>query len=134
MSFYDYIVKFEDLTIRCDVREHYSHTVTRFVWGLRSKIRRAMITAFYELDIIEDDFDVVLKIDLTFIRLVNAKAWYSKCEGYEHYDYQCFSKSRHVNIVPNDDIDDSNVFEDVHVPFKITSIIEDISVGSDTDS
>jgi len=28
MSVQNYIAKFEDLTLRCDVREHRSHTVT----------------------------------------------------------------------------------------------------------
>jgi len=53
--------------------------------------------------------------------------------GYGHYDYQCPSKSRHVSIVPSDDVDDSKVGENVHVHSKTTSIIEDVSVGSDTD-
>jgi len=113
------------------VREHCSHTVTRFVWGLRSKIRRSMIIDSYDLDTIEEAFDIALKIDLIFKRLVNAKTWCCKCEGYEHYDYQCPSKSRHVSIVFSDDVDDSKV-DDVHVPSKTTSAIEDISVGSDT--
>jgi len=51
---------------------------------------------------------------------------------YEHYDYQCPSKSQHVSIVSSNDVDDSNVVENVHVPSETTSIIEDISVGSDT--
>jgi len=34
--------------------------------------------------------------------------------------------------VPSDDVDDTKVVEDVHVPSKTASIIEDISVGSDT--
>jgi len=41
-------------------------------------------------------------------------------------------KSRHVSIVPSYDVDYLKVVEDVHVPFKITSIIEDVSVDSDT--
>ena len=41
-------------------------------------------------------------------------------------------KSQHVSIVPSDDVDDSKVAEDVHVPCKTTSIIEDVSIGSDT--
>ena len=49
-----------------------------------------------------------------------------KYEGYEHYDYQCPSESRHDNIVPSED-DDSKVVENVHVPFKFTSVIEGIS-------
>jgi len=40
-------------------------------------------------------------------------------------------KSRHVSIVSSD-VDDSMIIEDVHGPSKSTSIIEDISVGSDT--
>ena len=31
----DYITKFEDLTLCCDLSEHRSHIVIRFVWGLR---------------------------------------------------------------------------------------------------
>ena len=53
-------------------------------------------------------------------------------KGYGHYHYQCRSKSQHVSIVLNDDVDDSKLVENVHVPFK-TSIIEDVLVGSDTD-
>ena len=64
MSFEDYIAKFENLTLRCNVREHHSQIVTRFVCGLRSKIRRAMIIGSYNLDTIEEVFDVALKTDL----------------------------------------------------------------------
>ena len=64
------------------MRENCSHTVTRFVWNLKSKIRCAMIIGSYDLDIVEENFDVALKIGLTFKILVNAKAWYFKCEGY----------------------------------------------------
>ena len=41
-----------------------------------------MITGSYDLDTVEEAFDVALKIDLTFKRLVNAKAWCFRCEGY----------------------------------------------------
>ena len=44
------------------MREHHFHTVTMFVWGLRSKIRYAMITSSYDLDNVEEAFDVALKI------------------------------------------------------------------------
>jgi len=132
MSVQDCIAKFADLTLRCDVREHHSHTVTRFVLGLRSKIMRDMIIDSYDLDTVEEAFDVTLNIDLTFKRLVNVKSACFKCEGYEHYDYQCPSNSRRVSIISNDDVDDSKVVEDVHVPSKTTSIIEDISIGFDT--
>jgi len=63
--------------------------------------------------------------------LVNAKARCSKCERYEHYDYQCPSESQHVRTMPSEDVDESKIVEDVHVPTKIASIIEDISVGFD---
>jgi len=55
-----------------------------------------------------------------------------KCEGCEHYDYQCPSKSRHVSNVSSNNVDDSKVIEYVHVPFMTTRITENISVGSDT--
>ena len=72
-----------------------------------------MITGLYDLDIIEEAFDVALKIDLTFKMLVNAKTRYSKCEGYEHYAYKCPSESQHIRSVSNDDVDDSKVVENV---------------------
>ena len=52
MSVQDYIA------LRCDVREHRSHVVTRFVWDLRSKIRCDMIIGSYDLDTVEEVFDV----------------------------------------------------------------------------
>ena len=119
MSVQDYITILNDLTQRSDVREHHSETITRFVWDLRPKIRHAMITGSYNcsynLNIIEETFDVALKIDLTFKTLVNAKAWRFKCEKYRHYDYQCPSESQHIGTVPSDDVDDLKVVEDVHV-------------------
>jgi len=45
MSVQDYIIIFEGLTYRCDMREHCSQTITRFVSGLRYKIKRFMITS-----------------------------------------------------------------------------------------
>jgi len=86
MSVQDYIVIFKDLTHHSAVREHYSETIIRFVWSLRSKIRRGIITGSYDLDTVEEVFDLVLKIDLTFKMLVNAKARCSKCVRDEHYD------------------------------------------------
>ena len=92
-----------------------------------------MVTGSYDLDTVEETFDVTLKIDLTFTRLSMPRPVVLS-EGFEHYDYQCLSKSRHVSIVPSDDIDDSKVIEDVHVLSQTTCIIEDISVIFDTDS
>jgi len=86
----------------------------------------------YDLDTVEETFDIALKIDLTFKRLVFVKACCSKCEGYRHYDYQCPSKSQHVSIVSSNDFDKSKVVEDVPVPSETTSIIENILVRSDT--
>jgi len=86
-----------------------------------------MITGPYKLDIIEETFDVntveeifdvILKIALTFKMLINVKTRYFKCEGYGQYDYQCPSESQHVRIVSSDDVDDSKVIEDVYVPSK----------------
>jgi len=48
----------------------------------------------------------------------------SKCEGYGDYGYRCPSKSRHVNVVPSDDVDDSRVVEDVYGSFEITSVVD----------
>ena len=81
MSVQDYIAIFKDFTHRSDVREHHSETITMFVWGLQPKIRRGMITDSYDLNTVEEAFDVALKIDLAFKTLANAKARCSKCEG-----------------------------------------------------
>ena len=87
-----------------------------------------MITDSYDLDTVEETFNVVLKINLTFTRLVNVKAQCFKCEGYGYYDFQCPLKSRHVSVVSGDDVDDSKVIEDVHISSKTAIIIEDVSV------
>jgi len=82
----DYIVIFKNLTQRTEVRKHHSETITRFVWGLRPKLRRDVIIGSYDLDTIEEAFDVALKLDLTFKTQVNAKAQCFKYKKYEHYD------------------------------------------------
>jgi len=87
----------------------------------------------YNLDTIEKAFDVALKLDLTRKMLANAKVWCSKCEGYEHYNYQCPSECQHIRTVSNNDVDNSKVIEDVHVPIKIASIIKDITVDFGTE-
>jgi len=66
MSVQDYIAIFKDLTHHSDVREHHSETIIRLVCTLRPKIRRAVITDSYDLDIVEETFDVALKINMTF--------------------------------------------------------------------
>jgi len=98
MSVQHYIATF-DLTCRFDVREHRSHTITRFVLGLNFKIKRDMIVGSYDLDTVEEALDVTSMIDLIFKRLVNDIARCSKHEGYGHYDYQYPSNSRHVSFV-----------------------------------
>ena len=91
-----------------------------------------MITGPYDLDTVEDAFDVALRLDLTFKTLVNAKVRCSKCKGYGHYDYQCPSESQHVRTVPTAEVDDSKVVEDVQVSPETVNIIEDIAVNSVT--
>ena len=91
-----------------------------------------MITGSYDFNTVEEAFNVDLKIDLTFKKLVFAKARCSKCERYWHYDYHCLSKSRYVSIVPSDDVNESKGVENVPVPSETTSIIEDISIGFGT--
>ena len=60
---------------------------------------------------------------------ISVKVRCSKCEGYEHYVYQCPSESQHVKTVSSDDVD-SKVAKDVHIPSKTVNIIENIAVGS----
>ena len=70
----DYIATFKDLTCNCDMGEHCSQTITRFVLGLRSKIKRAIIMSSHDVDILEEVFEFALKIYLTFNGLLIAKA------------------------------------------------------------
>jgi len=53
MSVQNYIDIFKDLTHRSNMREHHSETIARFVSGLQPKIRRAMITGSYNLDLLK---------------------------------------------------------------------------------
>ena len=96
MSVQNYIAIFKDLTHHSELREQPSETVTMFVWGLQPKIKCAMITDPYDLDTVEEAFDVALRLDLIFKTLVNAKVRCYKCKGYVHYDYQC---PRRVNML-----------------------------------
>ena len=91
-----------------------------------------MITDSYDLDIVEEAFDVTIKIDLTFKTLVNANARCFKCKGYEYYDYHCPSESQHVRTVSSDDVDDLKVIDDAHISPKTASIIEDITADFGT--
>ena len=59
MSVHKYITIFKDLTLRNEVREHPSETLTRFIWGLRPKIKHAMITGPYDLDTVEDALSLI---------------------------------------------------------------------------
>ena len=45
---------------------------------------------------------------------------------------RCPSKSRHVNIVPSDDADESSVVENVYVHLEIINVVEDTLVDSST--
>jgi len=56
------------------VREHRSQTITRFVSGLKSKIKRAMVTSSHDVDTVEEALDFALKINLTFKGLLLVEA------------------------------------------------------------
>jgi len=96
MSVQNYIAIFKDLTHRSDVREHQFEITTKFIWDLKPKLQRVLITSSYDLNTVEKAFDIVLKLDLTFKTIVNAKARRSKCEGYGHHYYQCPLESQHT--------------------------------------
>jgi len=52
--------------------------------------------------------------------------------GYGHYNYQYPSECQHVRTVSSNDVDNSKVVEDVHVPPKTASIFKDITVDFST--
>jgi len=54
----------------------------------------------------------------------------SKCGEVRHYDRQYHSKSKHIDNVQIDDIDNSRIVENVHIPSKITSDVVDKLIES----
>ena len=58
--------------------------------------------------------------------LTSASRKSSKCGKYEHYDYECPSKSQHTNDVQIDCIDNSRIIEGVHSPSEVTSDVDDL--------
>jgi len=55
----------------------------------------------------------------------------SKCEKCGHFDYHCLLESRHVNIVPSNNVDDSKIVEDIYIPSEISSVVEAPLVNPD---
>ena len=56
----------------------------------------------------------------------------SKCREFEHYDYQCPSKSQHTDNVYIDDIDNSKIVENVCIPSVVASDVVDELVKTST--
>ena len=54
----------------------------------------------------------------------------SKCGEFEHHDYRCPSKSQHTDNVQIDDIDNSRIAEDGHMPSGITSDVDELVKSS----
>ena len=54
----------------------------------------------------------------------------SKCGEFEHYDYQYPSKSQHTDNVQINDIDNSRIVEDVHIPSEVASDVDDLVKSS----
>ena len=134
MSVQYYIAKFDDLTLYCDMRKDRSQTTSKFCLGLRSTIRGVMITSSYHVDSVKEAFHLALELELAFkgIFIFKAKEQCFKCEAYRYYDYQCPSTSRHVKIVPSDDVVDSKVVENVYILSESTSVVKDTLLDSDT--
>ena len=72
-----------------------------------------------------------MKVRLDFRNTSQCQGPSSKCKGYGHYEYQCFSECQHVRTMSSNDVDDSKVIENIHVTPKTVSIIEDIAVDFD---
>ena len=53
-----------------------------------------------------------------------------KCEEFKHYDYQCLSKSHHADNEQIDDIDNLRIVKDVHIPYEITSDVDELVTSS----
>ena len=72
--FWDYIARFNNLTLHCDVREDCYQTIFRFCSGLRPDVRCAMLTSSYYVYSVEEAFRFVLELELSFKRIFIFKA------------------------------------------------------------
>ena len=52
---------------------------------------------------------------------------YSKCGEFEHNNYQCSSKSQHIDNVQIEDINNSSIVENVHIPPEVTRMLLRVS-------
>ena len=69
ISFRDYIAIFDNLTLRCDVREDHYQAIPSFCSALGSNIRRVMLTSSYHVDSGEKAFHLALELELCFKRI-----------------------------------------------------------------
>ena len=72
-SIQDYMVKFDNLTLRGDVREDPRQTLSRFLWGLKPKIRQAMLANSYHVNSLLDAFKLTQDLEISFIVLSERK-------------------------------------------------------------
>ena len=54
----------------------------------------------------------------------------SKCEEFRHYDYLCALKSIYIDIVRIDDFHSLRIAKDVHIPFEVTSDVDELIKSS----
>ena len=74
MSIQDHIVRFDDLILRCDVREDCYQSISTFCSGLMSDVRRAMLTSSYDVDSIDEAFHLALELESSFKEIFIFKA------------------------------------------------------------
>jgi len=98
MYVWDYIARFDDLTLRCDVREDCYQTISRFCSGLRSDIQRVMLTISDHVNSIEEPFHLALELELSFKGIFFPKLG-SSVLSVRNMDTMITSAPRRVNML-----------------------------------
>ena len=55
-----------------------------------------------------------------------------KCGEFGHYDYQCPSNCQHNDIVHTDEINNSRIVKDVHIPLEVNSDVDKLVKSNTT--
>jgi len=142
LSVTEYKLKFEELVFECGFKIQQLFIIfiyICFITNLRLDFKRELI--LHVMKSVKKTFILALELELSIFktreRCSTCEGYghcanecplikYSKCWEFEHYDYQCPSKSQHNGNVQIDDIDDSRIVKDIHITFEFTSDVDEL--------
>jgi len=96
---------------------------------IMKSVKESILLVLYNCPLSKSESDIlhVRDMDITYER-PSIKC--SNCEEFEHYNYQCPSKSQHTDNAQIDDIDNSKIVEDVHILSEATSDVDELVKAS----